>query len=63
LTEVERLDVAEHTIPFHNKAKNKKQDPTKLMDNVLSKEAAFKRDWDKKLASQIHDLPPYDTVF
>jgi predicted nucleotidyltransferase component of viral defense system len=63
LTEVERLDVAEHTIPFHNKAKNKKQDPKKLMDKVLSKEIAFKRDWDRKLVSQIHDLPPYDTVF
>lgn len=63
LTEVERLDVSEHTIPFHNKAKNKKQDPKKLIEKVLSKEATFKRDWDKKLVSQIHDLPPYDTVF
>lgn len=63
LTEVERLDVAEHTIPFQNKAENKKQDPKKLMEKVLNKETAFKRDWDKKLVSQIHDLPPYETVF
>ncbi|MCO5240998.1 MAG: nucleotidyl transferase AbiEii/AbiGii toxin family protein [Chitinophagaceae bacterium] len=63
LTEVEHLDVSEYTIPFHNKAKSKKQDPKKLIEKVLSKEATFKRDWDKKLVSQIHDLPPYDTVF
>jgi len=63
LTEVERLDVAEHIIPFNNKAKHKKQDPKKFMEKVLGKEAAFKRDWDKKLASQIHDLPQYDIIF
>lgn len=63
LTEVERLDIAEHTIPFNNKAKNKNQDPQNFMEKVLSKELAFKRDWDRKLVSQIQDLPPYDTVF
>jgi predicted nucleotidyltransferase component of viral defense system len=63
LTEIERLNVGELRIPFYNKAKNKKQDPKKLIDKVLNKEAAFKRDWDKKLTSQIHDLPPFNTVF
>lgn len=63
LTEIERLSVAEHMIRFINKANHKKQDPKKLMEKVLTKEAAFRRDWEQKLASQIHDLPPYDTIF
>ena len=30
---------------------------------ILSKEMAFKRDWEKKLTLQIHDLPKYEEVF
>lgn len=63
LTEIEKLNIAEHIFSFTNKANHKKQDPKKFMEKVLNKETAFKRDWDKKLASQIHDLPPYDTIF
>lgn len=33
------------------------------MQKVLSKEAAFKRDWERKLASQIHDIPDYAEIF
>ena len=55
LTEVKRLNVAEYTIPFDNKAKNKKHDPKQLMEKVLKKETAFKRDWEKKIAFQIPD--------
>ncbi|MDR3366326.1 MAG: hypothetical protein LBO71_05110 [Prevotellaceae bacterium] len=39
------------------------KDSTKLMEKVLSKEAMFKRDWNKKLSSQIHDIPDFDAVF
>jgi len=63
LTEVKRLNVAEYTIPFDNKAKNKNHDPKQLIEKVLKKETAFKRDWEKKLASQIHDIPEFDEVF
>ena len=63
LTEMEGIDVEEYLFPFYNKAENKNQDPEKLMEKVLNKAIAFKRDWEKKLAAQIHDLPPYDTVF
>jgi len=63
LTGIERLSVSGQISSFYNKAKHKKQDPEKFMEKVLNKEAAFKRDWDRKLASQIHHLPPYDTVF
>lgn len=63
LTEIERIEVAEHSVPFHSKAERKKQEPKKFAEKVLSKEAAFKRDWENKLASQIHDLPKYDDVF
>lgn len=63
LTEIEGLNVAEHIISFNNKAEHKKQDPKKFLGKVLGKEAAFKWDWDKKLAFQIHDLPLYDQVF
>ena len=31
-------------------------------EKILSKEKAFKRDWENKLASQIHDLPDYETI-
>lgn len=63
LTEIERINVGEHTIPFYSKAERKNHDPKIFMQKVLSKETAFKRDWDRKLASQIHDLPMYDEVF
>ena len=63
LTEIERIDIADYLFDFQNKARHKKQDPEKFMEKVLSKETAFKRDWEKKLASQIHDLPEYEEVF
>lgn len=63
LTEIEGINVDEHIFPFYNKAENKKHDPKQLMEKVLKKETAFKRDWEKKLASQIHDIPKYDEVF
>jgi predicted nucleotidyltransferase component of viral defense system len=63
LTKIERLQVSDYLSEFQNKAQHKKQDPKRFMEKVLSKEAAFKRDWEKKLVSQIHDLPEYDKVF
>jgi len=63
LTEIERIDITKYLFEFQNKALHKKQDPKKFLEKVLSKEAAFKRDWNKKLASQIHDLPEYEEVF
>jgi uncharacterized protein len=63
LTEIERINVSLHVISFYGKAEHKNHDPKNFMQKVLSKEAAFKRDWDRKLASQIHDLPNYDEVF
>ncbi len=63
LAEIERINIAEHTALFCNKAVRKKHDPKNFAQKVLSKEVAFKRDWERKLASQIHDLPMYDTIF
>lgn len=63
LTKVEGIDTSEHSVHFRSKAKRKNQDPEKFTEKVLSKEAALKRDWNKKLSSQIHDLPKYDEVF
>jgi len=63
LTEIERIDITEHLFEFQNKAQHKKQDPKKFTKKILSKETAFKRDWEKKLVSQIHDLPKYEEVF
>ncbi len=63
LTEIEGVQIASHLFEFENKAQHKKQDPKKLLEKVLSKETAFKRDWEKKLVSQIHDLPEYEEVF
>jgi predicted nucleotidyltransferase component of viral defense system len=63
LTEIERLEISDYLFEFKNKAQHKKQDPKKFTEKVLSKETAFKRDWGKKLISQIHDLPEYEEVF
>ena len=63
LTEIERLEITDHLFEFQNKAKHKKQDPNKFIEQILSKETAFKRGWEKKLTSQIHDLPKYEEVF
>lgn len=63
LTEVERMKVNEHVGSFYRKAERKRQDPTKFAEKVLSKEGIFKRDWENKLNSQIHDLPKYEDVF
>jgi predicted nucleotidyltransferase component of viral defense system len=63
LTEIERFDISNYLFEFQNKAQHKKQDPEKFTKKVLNKETAFKRDWEKKLISQIHDLPKYEEVF
>ncbi|MGB4849689.1 MAG: nucleotidyl transferase AbiEii/AbiGii toxin family protein [Saprospiraceae bacterium] len=63
LTEIERIEVKEHVVPFHRKAKRKNHKPNEFGEKVLMKEKAFKRDWENKLASQIHDLPNYEEVF
>ena len=63
LTEVGRLEIPDYLYEFQNKAQHKKQDPNSFFEKVMSKETAFKRDWNKKLASQIHDLLEYEEVF
>ena len=63
LTEIERIEVAKLLFEFHNKAQHKGQNPKKFFEKVLSKETAFKRDWEKKLVLQIHDLPKFEGVF
>ena len=63
LTEIECVPIKEHLIPFYSKAERKKHNPKHFEEKVLKKEAAFKRDWNAKLASQIHDLPKYENVF
>jgi predicted nucleotidyltransferase component of viral defense system len=63
LTEIVQLDTADYLFEFESKAKHKGQNPEKFKEKVWSKEAVFKRDWTKKLSSQIHDIPDFDTVF
>ena len=63
LTEIEKIKIADYLFEFQNKALHKKQDPKIFVEKVLSKETALKRDWEKKLVSQIHDLPKYEDVF
>ncbi len=61
LTEIEKLNI--DFFLFSKKATSKGHNPVLFLDKVLSKENAFKRDWSMKLASQIHDLPDFNTVF
>ena len=62
LTEIERLKIKDYTILFNNKAKRKNQNPNNFAQKVLGKEVVFKKDWIKKLDSQIHNLPKYEDV-
>jgi len=63
LTEIEKMKISGYLFEFQNKAQHKRQDPKRFLEKVLSKETAFKRDWEKKLVSQIHNLPKYEEVF
>lgn len=63
LTEVKGIRIEEHVIAFYGKAKRKNHEPKKFAEKVLKKEKAFQRDWETKLASQIHNLPKYEDVF
>jgi predicted nucleotidyltransferase component of viral defense system len=63
LTEEENFDIAKYFSEFQSKAQHKKQNSDKLLEKVLIKETRFRRDWEKKLSSQIHDIPDFDRVF
>jgi predicted nucleotidyltransferase component of viral defense system len=63
LTEIEQIEIADHFFEFQNKVRHKGQNPERFLEKVLSKESAFKRDWQKKLSSQIHDIPECGKVF
>ena len=63
LTEKENFDISEYFYEFQSKAQHKKQNSDKLLEKMLGKETLFRRDWEKKLSSQIHDIPDFDKVF
>jgi predicted nucleotidyltransferase component of viral defense system len=63
LTEIERFEISDYLFEFQNKALHKKQDPKRFIEKVLSKETAYKRDWEKKLVSQIHELLKFEELF
>lgn len=61
--EIERMDLNDHWGAFEQKAARHNHNPKEFAHKVLSKEAAFGRDWIKKLANQIHDLDKYADIF
>ncbi|MDR2868198.1 MAG: nucleotidyl transferase AbiEii/AbiGii toxin family protein [Bacteroidales bacterium] len=63
LTEIEQIKIADYFFEFQSKAKHKGQNPDNFLEKALNKESVFKRDWQKKLSSQIHDIPEYESVF
>jgi uncharacterized protein len=63
LTENERMNTKTHSPELERKAINKKHDPNKFEEKVLSKERNLKQGWEKKLENQITDLPKFDDVF
>lgn len=63
LLEIERMDIRDVLPESYRKATNKGHNPSDFQGKVLKKEAMFKRDWEGKLRSQIHDLPPFEAVF
>jgi hypothetical protein len=58
-----RKDMREHLSDFNRKASRKGHNPSDFLEKTLKKETVFKRDWEKKLTTQINDLPPFETVF
>lgn len=63
LTEVEQMDVRDVLPDFTRKAANKGLSDSEFMEKTVAKEARFKKDWENKLRSQIHELPPFGAVF
>lgn len=63
LTEVEGMDVRGVLPDFARKAANKGLSASEFMEKTVAKEARFKKDWENKLRSQIHELPPFEAVF
>jgi predicted nucleotidyltransferase component of viral defense system len=63
LTEVEGMDVQDVLPDFARKAANKGLSASEFLKKTAAKEIRFKKDWENKLRLQIHDLPPFDTVF
>jgi uncharacterized protein len=63
LTELEQMDVRDVLPDFARKAANKGLSVSEFMGKTLAKEARFKKDWENKLRSQIHELPPFEAVF
>ena len=61
--EIERMDLAEHIGAFRQKVIRHKHNPKEFSQKVLSKEAVFNKDWNKKLQHQIHDLGKFDDIF
>jgi len=62
LFEFEEMDITNHHFEFERKATNKGHDPKEFQTKFERKEATYKRDWNKSLANQIHDLPDFNQV-
>lgn len=60
LFEIEGMDITHHNFEFERKAINKGRDPKEFQVIFEKKEATFKRDWNKSLANQIHNLPDFN---
>ncbi len=63
LTELEQMDVRNVLPEFARKASRKGLSGSEFMEKTIAKEARFRKGWENKLRSQIHELPPFETVF
>jgi uncharacterized protein len=63
LTEFERLATKEHLPEFERKARHKNHDPKLFEQKVLAKEKNLAQAWQKKLESQVYDLPKFADIF
>ncbi|WP_034042188.1 nucleotidyl transferase AbiEii/AbiGii toxin family protein [Wocania ichthyoenteri] len=62
LLEIHGMDITHHNFEFERKATNKGRDPKDFQAVFEKKESTFRRDWNKSLANQIHDLPDFNEV-
>ena len=56
-------DIQDYILPFHEKAKYKKKDPSKLVEEVMRKENTFQKHWEDHLSTQMNEVPDFSQVW
>ena len=63
LFEQEGHDIQDYISAFQEKAKYKKKDPSKLVEEVMRKENTFQKHWEDHLSTQMNEVPDFAQVW